>query len=54
MTSVTVIYILLAPEGFGLPPVLAYSIGFGITVFSLMLFYVKKRKTNFSNILEDS
>ncbi len=44
MTAVTVTYILLAREGFGLSPVLAYSTGIGTALAMLLLFYIRKPK----------
>lgn len=44
MTVVTVTYILLAPEGFRLSPVISYSIGIGTAITMIILFYVKKPK----------
>ena len=44
MTAVTVTYILLAPEGFGLSPALAYTTGIGTALAMLLLFYIRKPK----------
>ena len=44
MTAVTITYILLAPEGFGLSPVYSYSIGIGAAMAMIILFFVKKIK----------
>jgi carbon starvation protein CstA len=44
MTAVTVTYILLAPEGFSLSPVISYSVGIGTAIAMLILFYIKKPK----------
>lgn len=46
MTSVTVTYILMAPEGFKLPALFSYITGIGLTVGLTILFYVKKRFYN--------
>ena len=44
MTCVTVSYIFLAPEGFSLSPVIAYSVGIGTTLGAIILFYVRNPK----------
>ena len=44
MTAVTVTYILLAPEGFGLTPVYSYTIGIVTALAMIVVFYVKKPK----------
>lgn len=44
MTCVTVSYIFLAPEGFGLSPVIAYSVGIGTTIGTFILFFIRKPK----------
>lgn len=44
MTAVTVTYILLAREGFGLSPMFAYTTGIGTALAMLLLFYIKKPK----------
>ncbi len=44
MTAVTVTYILLADEGLGLSPLVSYSIGGVVTIGTLVLFYIKKKK----------
>lgn len=44
MTAVTVTYILLAPEGFSLPPVVAYPIGLGVALGTGILFFFRKGK----------
>lgn len=44
MTAVAVTYILLADEGLGLSPLLSYSIGALVTIGTLALFYIKKKK----------
>jgi len=44
MTAVTVTYILLAPEGFGLSQVYSYTIGIVTALAMIVVFYVKKPK----------
>ncbi|MDO9633414.1 MAG: carbon starvation protein A [Paludibacter sp.] len=44
MTAVTVTYILLAREGFGLSPMLSYTTGIGTALAMLLLFYIRKPK----------
>lgn len=44
MTAVTISYILLAPEGFGMSTMFSYTIGIGTTLAMIILFYVKKIK----------
>jgi carbon starvation protein CstA len=45
MTSVITTYLFLAPEGFHLPKEIAYLIGGGVTVLSIILFRVYLKKT---------
>ena len=42
MTAVTITYILLAPEGFRLSPVISYSVGIGTAIAMIVLFYIRK------------
>lgn len=44
MTAVTISYILLAPEGFGMSAMLSYTIGVATALAMIILFYVKKTK----------
>ncbi len=44
MTAVVSSYLMLAPEGFSLSKAVSYSVGLGVTVISLMLFLIYKKK----------
>lgn len=44
MTSVTVTYILLAPEGFSVRPAISYSVGVGTSIMALVTFLLMSRK----------
>ena len=43
MTAVTVTYLFLAPEGFSLPKEISYSVGIGLSLLSLLAFFVYRR-----------
>jgi carbon starvation protein CstA len=44
MTAVTITYLLFAPEGFSLPMAVSYTIGIGVSIISLGVFLVYKRR----------
>ncbi len=44
MTAVSVSYILIAPEGLSLSPTIAYSAGAIVSIFAIVLFYLRKSK----------
>jgi hypothetical protein len=50
MTMVSVTYILIAPEGFGLSHIVSYWLGGGVTLFGFILFAryaMQYKKANF-------
>ncbi|NOY96675.1 MAG: carbon starvation protein A, partial [Chlorobi bacterium] len=46
MTSVTITYLLYAPEGFSLSKEFSYLVGIGISILSMALFFYKKNIQN--------
>jgi len=44
MTMVCATFIVISPEGFRLPALLSYSIGGVVTIFFIVLFFVRKKQ----------